>query len=203
MLPYFGETLNFCGEPERGLELLRRSFRLEPLIPPSWEFMTGHSCYDLGRLDEAATHIAHAVERAPSFPPARLYQVATLVGLERVAEAREHIAALLSVSPRHTVERVSRVYPIRDDKVRAKFLAALARAGLPNSIPAGRSSPTAGVRTVSCRSKRWPACAREGSKRADSRRAFPSGKPQDCPWKRTPPNRVLALPYNGLRAMKS
>ncbi len=128
---YFGETLNFTEQLEKATQLLQKAFQLEPLSPPSWDFMLGHSLYELRRYDEAVVRLLRCLDRAPFFPVSHLYLACAYVEMGRMAEANEQIRALLAKEPRYSLERLGRIYLYRNKTNRQRFFNNLGKAGLP------------------------------------------------------------------------
>ncbi|MGW8206531.1 MAG: adenylate/guanylate cyclase domain-containing protein [Hyphomicrobiaceae bacterium] len=130
---YFAETLRFAGEYERANEHSATALRLDPLCPPSWQFMYGATFYHLGQYDRAVSLIAGAVERVPLFTVARLYLACTYLAMGRQEDAADQIRQVIANEPRYTVRLADQLYPIRLDDDRKRFLDCLRTAGLPES----------------------------------------------------------------------
>ena len=128
----FGQCVNYWGDPERGLELIEKGFRMDPLHPPGWEFQIAHSYLLLGRLDEALATYRFVLEWTPKFVPCYLFLASTLVELNRLDDARDAIRSALEINPRYTVKEVARIWSIyRIVEVGERFLGNLRKAGLP------------------------------------------------------------------------
>jgi adenylate cyclase len=130
---YFAETLNFSGEFQLANEHAATALRLDPLSPPSWQFIYGRSFYHLGQFEKAASLIGPAVERLPSLTVARLFLACTYVALDRLDEAKAQIRHVVEAEPRYSIEVVDRVNPFRQDADRRRILDSLRKAGLPET----------------------------------------------------------------------
>jgi adenylate cyclase len=130
---YYGETLNYCGDYEKAREHLEHAQALDPLFPPSWTFMFGHSAYGLGEYDKAVQFVRRALDRVPEFQVAYFFLICSLAELDRMDEARLAVDELLALLPAYTVSDAERIYPFRYDEVRKKFIDNLRKAGLPET----------------------------------------------------------------------
>lgn len=127
---YLAEALNYAGEPERALEMTRKALENDPMLPPNCQFHLGHSYYLLGRYQEAVENISNALVMA-SFPVGHLVLAAVYVEMGRIEDASEQIKIVLEQAPAHSIEEVDTRYHHRPPEVKARFLEALAKAGLP------------------------------------------------------------------------
>ena len=128
---YYAETLNFSDDPEAAIKHLEIAFRLDPLAPPSWLFMLGHSNYLLERHDDAITLMRQAVERVPGLHLAQLLLACLYIETGQEDQAAEQVKIALEATPQYTVQEADRIYPYLDDSVRTRFLDGLRKAGLP------------------------------------------------------------------------
>ena len=128
---YYGETLNFTEHTEKAAMLLHKALEIEPLSPPSWDFMLGHSLYELGQSEEAVARLLRCIERAPMFPVARLFLACVYVELGRLGDAEEQIRVLRGIEPRYTAAMVRARYYYSDEANQSRFLENLRKAGMP------------------------------------------------------------------------
>jgi TolB-like protein len=128
---FFGQALNFWGDPERGLTTLEKAFDLETNYPGNWEFQLAHSLLLLRQYDEAVTRLNRAVERIPkSYIP--LVMLAWVYAeLDRLDDARDAMKKALEIAPRFSVQQAIEKWPYRIDEDRTRFLDALRKGGLP------------------------------------------------------------------------
>ncbi len=127
----FGQVLNWLGNPEKGLEMIEKAFRLETFAPAGWEFYAGLSHWVLRQYDQALTRFNRVVERAPKFGGAHTFLACTYVELDRLDDARDAIKTALETTYQYTVNEAARILPWRIDEVRNRFLDSLRKAGLP------------------------------------------------------------------------
>ena len=137
----FGQILNYRGNPERALEMIEKAFSLESFVPPNWDFHAGHSHLLLRQYDQALAGINRAIERAPKFTPAHLFLACAYVELDRLDDATDKIKTVLEIVPQYTVKEVARIYPLRIDEERNRFLDALRKAGMPEGGEAEDQKP--------------------------------------------------------------
>ncbi len=127
---YYGQVLNYWGNPEKGLEMLERALSLDTIVPPNWEFYAGHSHLLLRQYDQALTRFNRMVERAPYFTSTYVCLACAYVELDRLDDAREMLKTALEITPQYTLKEVARIYPYRFDEDRNRILDSLRKAGL-------------------------------------------------------------------------
>ena len=127
---YYGMFLNYIGRAEEGLDLLETAYRLDPIAPTAWDMIVGYSHWELHRFDEAVMHFRNVIERVPGMPMTYLFLASVYMDLGQDAEASELVRALLAMNPRWTLREVDRIFPIRSDQTRQRFLDNLQKAGL-------------------------------------------------------------------------
>ena len=128
---YFGQVLNFWGNPERALEMMEKAFSIDAFVPPLWEFHVGHSHLLLRQYDEALASLNRMVERAPKFVPAYVYLAWAYVESDRLDNAREAIKTVLEIAPQYTLKGLAKIFSYRIDEHRNRFLDGVRKAGLP------------------------------------------------------------------------
>ncbi len=128
---YFGQSLNYWGNPEKGLEMIEKALGIEKIPPPNWELIVGHSHLMLRQHDEAVRRFTRTIERAPKFTFSYLLLACAYVELDRLDDAGNAIKTALEITPRYTVREFARLYPYRLDEHRDRFLNGLRKAGLP------------------------------------------------------------------------
>jgi tetratricopeptide (TPR) repeat protein len=127
----FGQVLNYWGNPERALEMLKKAFSIETFAPPIWEYYEGLSHLLLYQYDQALAINNRVIERAPKMTPAYLQVSYLYVELGRLDDAKNSIKMALEATPKLTVKHVARYMPYRKDEDGDRVFGALRKAGLP------------------------------------------------------------------------
>ena len=123
------------GHGEQALAVIEDALWLHPL-PPTWVVnMHAMALSAVGRLEEAAQVADRAIAVFAGQWVPRLTRVGALVGLGRIAEAREEAALALQVAPWPTVE--TSMLRLADSAVelRRRRLQALVAVGFPRESP--------------------------------------------------------------------
>jgi tetratricopeptide (TPR) repeat protein len=116
------------GQPERGLTLIQKAFRLNPFPPPLYLGTLGEVYFDLGRYEEAINVFQETLQRLPDFLPTHVDLAATYMAVGREAEARVHAQKVLQINPHFSANRwTAHFHP----SLKASFHGWLLQAGLP------------------------------------------------------------------------
>ena len=120
-------VLTYIGEPEFAISLLDEAERLDPLLPVYCVEERGVALYALNRFQEALS----SLEQLP-FPTyrSRLYRAASLVALERMAEARKACGEAMAGTPGMNLRRFLDKERFRDSSLLQQLSERLALAGL-------------------------------------------------------------------------
>ena len=127
----FGQALNFLGNPERGLKMIEKAFRIDMIVPPNFEFQLGHSQLLLGRYGEAVSRFVKTIEQAPKFTQAYLHLACAYVEMSRLDEAINAIKTVLEITPQYTLKNIAPRVPYQSDEVLKCFVDNLRKAGIP------------------------------------------------------------------------
>jgi adenylate cyclase len=129
----FGLCLVFAGQPERAIEVMQASTRLEPFRNATRLAYTGNACYMLGRYEEAVTPLRDSARRMPDLRITQLWLAATYAQLDRLGEARAAADEVRRIEPDFTIERwkLTAVYKRPEDSER--LFDGIRKAGLPDS----------------------------------------------------------------------
>ncbi len=128
---WFCESLNYAGDPVRGLEMIRRSMELDPVVAEPVHLIEGHSLYLLRDYDAAIVCFNTAIALAPGFPLPHLLLGIVYSELGRSEEATSQIATLRESLPAFTLDIVAQRLPYRDEEPRRRLRNALEQAGMP------------------------------------------------------------------------
>lgn len=132
-LVYLGYMLAENGRYSEGLPYIERAMALNPLGPGYYHIMAALAHFGLGNYEESLSQANATMDRSPGLPTGYAIGAAALAVLDRKAEAAALIAALRQRSPHFSVRTpvIQNGYG-GDPKVKARYLAALREAGLPN-----------------------------------------------------------------------
>jgi TolB-like protein/DNA-binding winged helix-turn-helix (wHTH) protein/Tfp pilus assembly protein PilF len=132
-----GTALMEVGQPAAALAQIERAIDLNPLAPAPY-FVSASMClFALGRLEESAGRAAQAISRKRDYCLSYLAAAASLAAINQLQTARARIAELLALRPDLTMRSslIQAAY-LRDPPTRARALACLRAAGLPEgTIP--------------------------------------------------------------------
>jgi len=129
VLNHAGWVRAFAGDPADAEELFRRAIRLSPLDPQMAHLLHGLSiaCLRLGKYDEALAAAERASRERPTAQRPLLF---SLVALGRLPEAKA-LAQRMRESPVSTTISWFMSVPFRDDAFKARCVAAMRAAGIP------------------------------------------------------------------------
>ncbi len=125
----------YTGEPERSLEPIRTSMRLDPLYPPYRQFVLGLAEFGLEHYDAAAELFQHALERnpedyAPAAPLAALY-----VHLGQEEQAKAALATYLAGWSEANLEEFATYWPYERKVDLDRITGPLRMLGVPEKLP--------------------------------------------------------------------
>ncbi len=132
---YFGGWASAClGEPEAGIEKLKRAMRLNPLdlFPFSIELALSWAHFMAGHYEEAVTLGRKAIGQQPNFQPGlRIFAVAC-VRAGKLEEGRAAIARMRQLNPAFRISNIKDAMTVRRPEDLAAYEEALRSAGLPD-----------------------------------------------------------------------
>ena len=129
----FGLCLVFAGQPERAIEVMQASMRLEPFRNATRLAYMGNAYYMLGRYDDAVTPLRESARRMPDLRITQLWLAATYAQLDRLGEARAAADEVRRIEPDFAIERwkLTAVYKRPEDSER--LFDGIRKAGLPDT----------------------------------------------------------------------
>jgi adenylate cyclase len=129
----FGLCLVFAGQPERAIEVMQASMRLEPFRNAVRLAYMGNAYYMLGRYEEAVTPLRESARRMPDLRITQLWLAATYAQLDRLGEARAAADEVRRIEPDFAIERwkLTAVYKRPEDSER--LFDGIRKAGLPDT----------------------------------------------------------------------
>ena len=127
-----GNLMNWTGNPEEGIVLIKKAMRLNPNYPYYYLFYLGHSHYLLGNNEEAIKLMKRVVTRAPYFLPVRRHLAVLFVEAGLKKEARAQTAEVLSIFPGASIEdERQRCYYRWEPALQKRFFTGLRKSGMP------------------------------------------------------------------------
>jgi adenylate cyclase len=129
----FGLCLVFAGQPERAIEVMQASTRLEPFRNATRLAYMGNAYYMLGRYEEAVPALRESAWRMPDLRITQLWLAAAYAQLDRLGEARAAADEVRRIEPDFTIERwkLTAVYKRPEDSER--LFEGIRKAGLPDT----------------------------------------------------------------------
>ena len=126
-------TLSYLGRADESIERVRKAMLLSPFDQHMFWFLTIHggACFVGGRYDEAVAWLGKALRLNPQFNGARRMQIAALVQVAELPEARDLARELLSDLPNFSVREFSDWSPMQQPHLNT-VSEALRQAGLPD-----------------------------------------------------------------------
>ena len=124
------QVLNYAGDAEKALALIRRSMRLNPFYPAFWLGSVGHSYLISQRYAEALGPLREAVGQAPRYWPGLGWLAVTCVHLGLKEDARDAVAAIREIEPTITATAWGRMVSYRDEDDHLHILGGLRSAGM-------------------------------------------------------------------------
>jgi len=134
-------SMNAVGRFDDAIELVKRAMRLHPYYPAYYLQWLGAAYRMTGRYEDALTVYKQLLDRSQKgeFPilGAHLFLADVYAELGKGEEARTHVAEVLRISPKFSLEVVSRLstYGYKDPAHLERRLNALRNAGLPEKPP--------------------------------------------------------------------
>jgi tetratricopeptide (TPR) repeat protein len=125
-----GFFFEYAGD-ERGIALVKKAMKLDPLLPTIFNFSIAHHHFERGEYEEALATVRKI--DFPGFFMTQLYLAAIYAELGRNSEARPALEELLRIYPGFTTEKLieeRRKWNESDEMLR-RWAAALRKAGLP------------------------------------------------------------------------
>jgi adenylate cyclase len=131
--PYqrLGWSQMFNEQPSEGIENLKRSIRLSPIVNPPQFGMLGTAFRNAGQLELAATTLESCVKRFPEFIYGRLPLASSYILMGKEREAKEEVAEILRRDPTYTIARYTSPNLYRNKSTMDKWADSLRKAGLP------------------------------------------------------------------------
>ena len=129
---HLSRGLAFAGEDREAIVHGEDAIRLSPLDPDMALFLGGFAIAHFagGRYAQAAEYAAEAVRLRPGFYGVQRMRCACLAAAGHLEEARALLAALRREQPQLTMAWLTAIVPYQTPELRARYLDAMANAGL-------------------------------------------------------------------------
>jgi adenylate cyclase len=127
-----GNLLNWTGDPEQGIDLIKKAMRLSPNYPYYYLFYLGHSHYLLENNEKAIELMKRVVTRAPYFLPVRRHLAVLFQEIGMKKEARVQVKEVLRIFPGASIDdERQRCYYMWTRPLQKRFFSGLRKAGMP------------------------------------------------------------------------
>ena len=127
-----GNLLNWTGNPEKGIGLIKKAMRLSPNYPYYYLFYLGHSHYLLEDNEKAIELMKRVVTRAPYFLPVRRHLAVLFQEIGMKKEARAQVKEVLRIFPGASIEdERQRCYYMWTRPLQKRFFSGLRKSGMP------------------------------------------------------------------------
>lgn len=124
-------VLSKCGQPELGLQRIRRAMRLCPVYPLWFYVIWGQTCRVLGEIDESIEAYASMLRRDPDQLEGHIGLAGIYSDLGDMEKAKTYVDKILRIDPHFSIGRYFSVIVFRDQTIITRFAESLSKAGLP------------------------------------------------------------------------
>ncbi|MFQ5915855.1 MAG: tetratricopeptide repeat protein [Nitrospinota bacterium] len=131
VLVSLAQTLNYSGQPEEAVELVKKATRLNPRHPGWYLYYLGQGYRLSGQYDKAIAALKEAVVRHPNLPRPHLWLALAYSQKGEIDKARAEAAKVLQLRPQFSTQSYAQVNPYKNPKDLKHDLEALRKAGLP------------------------------------------------------------------------
>jgi adenylate cyclase len=128
----FGLCLVFAGQPERAIEVMQASTRLEPFRNAVRLAYTGNAYYMLGRYEDAVSPLRESAWHMPNLRITPLWLAAALAQLGQLDEARAAADEVRRIEPDFTIDRWKLTAVYKRPKDSERLFDGIRKAGLPD-----------------------------------------------------------------------
>jgi tetratricopeptide (TPR) repeat protein len=126
-----GGALNFSGQYEQAIPVLKKAMRLSPIPPSVCLGQLGISYRMIGRYEESITVLKQLTQREPDALNGHLQLAATYMLSGNEKEARKEAAEVLRINPSFSLNRFAETTPMKKQAdLLERWIEPLRRAGL-------------------------------------------------------------------------
>jgi len=131
LLIRLGDVYTYVGQPERGIQLLRQVYQLDPHYSGGGHAFIGRGLVLLNRQEEAVSELRTCSVVTPAFRVCHEVAAVAYAELGQLDEARAEAAEANRLDPYFTLASAPDVLPFKNPKDLQRFLDGLRKAGLP------------------------------------------------------------------------
>jgi adenylate cyclase len=124
-------VLTKCGQPEIGLQRIKKAIRLCPVYPMWYLVTLGQVCRVLGKIEESIEAYREMVSRDPDHIEGHIGLAGVLGEVGNIEQARASAVEILRINPSFSINRYFGNIAYRDQTVIERFAEGLRQAGLP------------------------------------------------------------------------
>ncbi len=129
-----------AGNHREAVAAAEKAVRLNPLSPIYYFASHGIALYTVGQYQRAADVFSACLIRNPKYIFCQVGAAATLVELNKLQSAREHVQVIQGLRPGFNLKSASSMFPFQDDAMKMRYLEGLRKAGLPEKQESEESS---------------------------------------------------------------
>jgi adenylate cyclase len=126
-----GMVFLYAGRPEKAIEKIGTSMRLDPHYSPMVLHFLAQAYFGLEQYETAVQHLIARIARTPGTDSSRMLLASCYGHLGRLEEARLTWAEMLKVNPDFSLAQRACVLPYKDPREFQRIVDGLAKAGLP------------------------------------------------------------------------
>ena len=119
------EILTWAGRAEEAVGLVKKAMRLNPDYPFHYLWALGHAQTLAGQIGEAIESFKEFIERNPDFMPVHVHLAFIYTEMDRLEEARSHMAHVKRLSPGITLDEARKRIPYRNEEFLDHFIKTL------------------------------------------------------------------------------
>ncbi len=124
-------VLTKCGQPEIGMQRIKKAIRLCPVYPMWYLVTLGQTCRVLGKIEDSIKTYREMVGRDPDHIEGHIGLAGVSGESGNKEQARASAAEVLRINPSFSIDRYLSSIAYRDQKIIMRFAEGLRKAGLP------------------------------------------------------------------------
>jgi adenylate cyclase len=132
---FLAGALGCAGRWEESLGYAEKAMRLSPFPTVAYYWLLGRSYFMTGQYDKAIETFKTAVHVNPDYLVAHAFLAACYSSLDRQVEAKTEASEVLRINPQFNIKSYSKTLPYKNKADIERYVAALRKAGLPNTPP--------------------------------------------------------------------